>query len=65
MPRVCQKDYLIPETNYTIEKGTKIYIPVHAIHHDPEIYPDPDTFNADRKEDVKTFLGFGLGPRNW
>lgn len=57
--------------NFTIEKGTPIIIPVHAIHHDSQFYFDPESFNPDRfsQEEVKkrpnyTFLPFGSGQRN-
>lgn len=31
-----------------MEKGTIVTIPIYAIHHDPEIYPDPEIYNPDR-----------------
>lgn len=64
-------DYVIPNTSVLIEKGTKVIIPVDAIQHDPEIYPDPFVFDPNRfsaKENKKrpslTWLAFGDGPRN-
>ncbi|KAF7991637.1 hypothetical protein HCN44_010438 [Aphidius gifuensis] len=67
-PRICNKPYKIPGTDVVIEKGIKVLIPIHAIHHDPNIYPNPSTFNPDRFENKKlrdncTFLPFGEGPR--
>lgn len=69
--RVTNNNYRIPGTDVIIEKGTTILIPVHAIHHDPEYYPDPDKFDPERfnseekkKRDPMTFLAFGEGPRN-
>ncbi|GAV06313.1 hypothetical protein RvY_16327 [Ramazzottius varieornatus] len=57
--------------NLTIEKGTTIGIPIYALHHDPEFWQDPETFDPDRfSEENKhkiipfTFLPFGQGPRN-
>ncbi|KAH8263585.1 hypothetical protein KR044_011083, partial [Drosophila immigrans] len=54
-----------------LERGTKVYIPVNAIHNDPEIYPEPHKFDPDRFEaeafqqrHPMAFLGFGDGPRN-
>ncbi|XP_054154551.1 cytochrome P450 3A11-like [Oppia nitens] len=54
-----------------LEKGTVCEIPVYAIHHDPEYYPEPDRFNPDRfmpdnRPLIKpyTYLPFGVGPRN-
>lgn len=63
--------YKVPGTDFVLEKGLKVFIPVHAIHHDPEYYPDPEIFNpdrftpeADQIRDQITFLPFGEGPRN-
>lgn len=46
-------------------------IPVYGLHHDPNIYPDPDRFDPERfnEENTRnrhhyTFLPFGEGPRN-
>lgn len=68
--REASKDYRVPNSNIVIEKGTQAFIPVYAIHHDPEIYPDPETFNPERfSEETKAkrhptaFLAFGDGPR--
>ncbi|XP_034950386.1 cytochrome P450 6B5-like, partial [Chelonus insularis] len=70
VPRVCNKDYLIPGTNVKIEKGLKVLIPIHAIHHDAEYYPnseeyDPSRFLDKNKKfkDSCTYLPFGAGPR--
>ncbi|KAJ6641555.1 Cytochrome P450 6a9, partial [Pseudolycoriella hygida] len=69
--RSCISDYEIPGTDFVIEKGMPIMIPVHAIHHDSRYYYDPEVFNPDRfsSEEVKkrpqfAFLPFGEGPRN-
>lgn len=63
---MCQKDYKVPGTDYVIEKGIPLMIPIHAIHHDSRYYYDPETFNPERftPEEVKkrpqyTFLPFG------
>nr|CAH7754535.1 unnamed protein product [Callosobruchus chinensis] len=52
LPRVCTKDYLIPETNVVLKKGTVVHIPIHAIHKDPDYYPDPEKFDPERFSDV-------------
>jgi len=69
--RLANEDYKVPGTQQIIEKGTTIIIPVHSIHHDPEIYPDPKRFDPSRfePEAIKTrhqyaYLPFGDGPRN-
>ncbi|XP_037941491.1 probable cytochrome P450 6a13 [Teleopsis dalmanni] len=68
--RVCTKDYAIPNTNHVIEKDTLVIVPIDAIYHDPEIYPNPEQFDPERfsADEVKkrhpmANLGFGEGPR--
>lgn len=53
-----------------VPEGMSIIIPVQAIHHDPQYYPNPDKFDPDRftneaKESRPkcTFIPFGEGPR--
>lgn len=64
-------EYTFPNSNVTIDRDTFIIVPVYAIHHDAEFYPDPEKFDPERftAEAVKarpheTFLPFGTGPRN-
>ncbi|XP_050085182.1 probable cytochrome P450 6a14 [Anopheles aquasalis] len=64
------RDYTIPGTNHVIPRGVLVSVPIYAIHHDPEYYPDPERFDPDRftEEAVKnrvpyTYLPFGEGPR--
>lgn len=56
--------------NCTLKKGDHVYIPISGIHHDPDIYPDPDRFDPERmtQEKIKnrhpySFLPYGGGPR--
>lgn len=32
----------------TIPAGMSVHFPLYAIHHDPEFWTDPETFNPDR-----------------
>ncbi|CAD7079520.1 unnamed protein product [Hermetia illucens] len=71
LTRKAAQDYQIPNTKTIIEKGMEIMMPVYCIHHDPEIYPNPEVFDPDRftPEQIRnrhpmSFLGFGDGPRN-
>ncbi|XP_066993022.2 probable cytochrome P450 6a13 [Anabrus simplex] len=68
--RICTKQYVIPETNITIEEGTRLVIPVLGLHRDPKHYPDPERFDPGRFEEGNktrghqfTYLPFGEGPR--
>jgi cytochrome P450 family 6 len=69
--RLVESDYTESTTGFVFKKGTSLFIPVYAIHHDPEYYPNPDVFDPNRfsEEQVKArhpyaFLPFGEGPRN-
>ncbi|CAI0383070.1 unnamed protein product [Linum tenue] len=51
-----------------VPKGTQLYIPVVAVHYDPEIWGEdahefnPSRFNEPRKH-MASFFPFGIGPR--
>ncbi|XP_031353127.1 probable cytochrome P450 6a13 [Photinus pyralis] len=69
--RKCIKDYVEPSSGVTIEKGTKVHIPVLGLHMDPEYFPDPEKFDPERfSEENKhrivpfTYIPFGEGPRH-
>lgn len=69
--RICTKEYKVPGTDHVIEKGMNLMLPMHAIHNDPEYFPNPDVFDPDRftPEEIRkrhpfSFLPFGEGPRN-
>jgi cytochrome P450 family 6 len=66
----CTKTYKVPGTEIVLEKGILTVIPILALHHDPEYYPDtqrfdPERFSKDNKEKRHHFvyLPFGEGPR--
>ncbi|KAE9541555.1 hypothetical protein AGLY_003546 [Aphis glycines] len=68
--REAVNTYHVPGGKLVIEKGTKIMIPFHSIHHDPKYYPDPYTFDPQRfspeekaKRPSGTYFPFGDGPR--
>ena len=53
-----------------IPKGTEIMIPIHAIHHHPLLWTDPEKFDPERfspgeKAKIKpcAYIPFGYGPR--
>lgn len=72
--RLCNRDYVYDngeDTKFLIEKGRVVWIPICAIHRDPNYWPDPEKFDPERFNDENkknivpgTFLGFGNGPRN-
>ncbi|XP_053685848.1 cytochrome P450 9e2-like [Sabethes cyaneus] len=71
--RLCVRDYQVDEDplRFTIDKGTAVWIPVHALHRDPKYYPqperyDPERFAEENRHNLNTgaYLPFGAGPRN-
>ena len=69
LDRTATRDYVYE--GISIKKGQQITVPIHAIHHDPSIYPDPEVFKPERfteenkrARDSLTFLAFGAGARN-
>jgi cytochrome P450 family 6 len=70
LQRMSVKDYQIPNTSVVIPKGQTILISTYGIHHDPEIYPEPEKFDPDRftPDKIKSrhpmsWMPFGEGPR--
>lgn len=72
--RRCMKDYKIPDTDVTIEKGTNVFISINGLQYDPQYYEQPKKFMPERFDDRNNknnkssvempFLSFGDGPRN-
>ncbi|MBJ7332642.1 MAG: cytochrome P450 [Solirubrobacteraceae bacterium] len=46
IPRVALRDDVID--GHLIPKGSTVIVPIHAIHHDPRFWPDPDVFDPSR-----------------
>lgn len=70
--RKCVKDFKIPGTNFVIEKGTSVHLPIMGMQRDPEIFEDPLEFRPERFIDSSVGNGkskgvfyapFGDGPR--
>ena len=68
VPYIVKKDFHIAEANYTAPKGSMIIPSTWLALHDPEAYPEPDTYNPDRwitgnaEDQGKNWLVFGTGP---
>ncbi|XP_058794276.1 cytochrome P450 6A1-like isoform X2 [Phymastichus coffea] len=69
--RRSTESYTFSGSKLTIPKGMRVWIPVYAIQRDPQIYPNPDTFDPERFDDeiskhrnLSFYLPFGAGPRN-
>jgi cytochrome P450 family 3 subfamily A len=67
--RVCSKEAVINGLHIPVK--TTIVIPIQAIHLDPDLWPDPLTFNPKRftteeraKRDPYSWQPFGMGPRS-
>ncbi|KAL0110962.1 hypothetical protein PUN28_012778 [Cardiocondyla obscurior] len=71
LSRESMSSYTFDGTEVTIPEKQKLWIPIYAIHLDPDIYPKPDVFDPERfnEEAIQsrhpmTYLPFGDGPRN-
>jgi cytochrome P450 len=63
--------YKLADTGIELYKGQVVHIPVYALHHSEEYYPNAERFNPDRflpenRHQITpyTYLPFGGGPRN-
>ena len=68
--RKCEETCKIYE-RLTIPSGMDVIVPIYALHHDPEAWPDPEVYDPERfrgpAKDTRhpfQFLPFGAGPRN-
>jgi cytochrome P450 family 4 len=62
---------VVTHSGYLLPKETIACIHIYDIHHNPEIYPDPERFDPDRflpensrKRHPFAYLPFSAGPRN-
>lgn len=67
VPYVAKKAFPITE-NYTAPKGSMVIPTTYPALHDPEAYPNPESFDPDRwitgdaEKQIKNWLVFGTGP---
>lgn len=75
LDRMCSADFELKdeegEVVLQLRKDELVHIPVGAIHHDPDNFPEPEVFRPERfdeehKHEIRqfTYLPFGLGPRS-
>ncbi|CAG2109332.1 unnamed protein product [Medioppia subpectinata] len=69
--RLAATDFKLGDTGITIKKDQMIEVPVYAIHHCEDFYPNAEQFDPDRfmphnrhKIIPYTYLPFGAGPRS-
>lgn len=69
VPYLAKKDFKVSE-GYVVKKGTMVIPSVWPATHDPEAYPDPDSFDPERwitgdaEKQTKNWLVFGTGPHH-
>ena len=44
----CKRSALLVDAGYDIKKGTSVNLDVVSIHHDPDVFADPERFHPDR-----------------
>ena len=60
----------LPLTDLVVEKGTRLMIPVSALHADPRYWPEPHVYDplrftdeAKKARPAMVYMPFGDGPR--
>lgn len=71
LERAPCEDYMIGDTGVKVTKSDIVAVPIYAMQHDPQYFPEPFTFDPERFNDENvgsiqpyTYLPFGAGPRN-
>jgi len=68
--RECTEDYVIPNSDKVIKKGTPIIISLFGMHRDPEYFSNPMGYEPERflEENMNynpvAYMPFGEGPRH-
>lgn len=66
--RVTTKPYTVPNGDgVTLEPGTMVIVPVHALHHDRKHFAAPETFQPNRfpGEMTSAYIPYGSGPQSY
>ncbi|XP_048518064.1 cytochrome P450 6k1 [Dendroctonus ponderosae] len=70
LDRTCLRDYKVENSDLVIEKATAVYIPMFALHYNPEFFPQPEKYDPQRFADKSKinkeglyYVPFGDGPR--
>lgn len=67
VPYMAKENFPVTDS-YTVPKGAMVIPSVYPALHDPEVYPDPDSFipdrwlNASGDMETRNWLTFGTGP---
>ncbi|KAH8269598.1 hypothetical protein KR018_010034, partial [Drosophila ironensis] len=75
LDRMCASDFELRDEEghavLTLSKDDLVHIPVIALHHDPDNFPEPEQFRPERFDDEHkheirpmTYLPFGVGQRS-
>lgn len=67
LQRICTKDYKVPDTDFTIIKGTPVNVEFSGLAEECFANAsdfDPENFDVNNNPNKYGFSGFGQGPRN-